>query len=196
MNCSTTRIYRDLTNSSTKLIGGGAQVFWLQILLQTLKPIISHHESASVSHNAKSEAIFTHSALVHQCVRSSRVHIFCRKLFFTFFFLPLYRVIKKVKARCIKQKSERLWTGLCWAYRGGIYLIPLIVGQRKADISRSLSVSGILLERGDVVVVVLGGDSGWGGMDLGGWGGLSEVSHVPSDPPLPLSLPKHSLFGT
>lgn len=115
-----------------------------------------------------------------------------------FFFLPLYRVIKKVKARCIKQKSERLWTGLCWAYRGGIYLIPLIVGQRKADISRSLSVSGILLERGDVVVVVLGGDSGGcvGGMDLGGWGGLSEVSHVPSDPPLPLSLPKHSLFGT
>lgn len=45
-------------------------------------------------------------------------------------------------------------------------MIPLIVGQRKADISRSLSVSGILLERGDVVVVVLGGDSG----GVGGYG--------------------------
>lgn len=33
-------------------------------------------------------------------------------------------------------------------------MIPLIVGQKKADISRLLSVSGILLERGDVVAVV------------------------------------------
>lgn len=53
---------------------------------------------------------------------------------------------------------------------GGIFLIPLIVVQRKADISRSLSVSGILLERGGC-----GGGGGGGGGIAGVCGGGMEL---------------------
>lgn len=54
---------------------------------------------------------------------------------------------------------------------GGIFLIPLIVGQRKADISRSLSVSGILLERGGCG----GGGGGSGGLGIAGGAGGMEL---------------------
>lgn len=74
----------------------------MQILLKC--SIISHHKkSASISYNAKSQAIL--SLELHRCVESPEYTFLYRKHFSLFFFLPLYRVIKKVKARCIKQKS-------------------------------------------------------------------------------------------
>lgn len=47
------------------------------------------------------------------------------------------------------------------------------MGQRKADISRSLSVSGILLERGGC-----GGGGGSGGLGIAGGGGGYGVGWV------------------
>lgn len=94
------------TNSSLRK--NNAHFIPLQILLQMLGSIISHHKkSASISYNAKSSGNFRSSTLIHQCVESSEYTFLCIKLFSLPPPLPLYRVIKKtVKARCIKQKSK------------------------------------------------------------------------------------------
>lgn len=56
-------------------------LFPSQILLQTLKSIISHHKkSASVWYNAKSQAIYIFGSYSPMC-QIFRVHILCRKLF-------------------------------------------------------------------------------------------------------------------
>ncbi len=62
-----------------------AHLFWLQILLQTLESIISHHRSPLNIIQCQIEGNFTSSALIHQCVKSSEYTFFCRKLFFAFF---------------------------------------------------------------------------------------------------------------
>lgn len=103
-----------------------------------------------------------------------RVHItFFVENFSSLFFLSLYRILKKVKARCIKQKSERPSTGL----RGGVEVgweegsDSTDCGVRgKAGGSRSLSVSGILRWKEEDVVAE------------GGVGGLSEVSSATPRP--------------
>lgn len=184
MTCSTTKINKDLTNSSPKLLWGVGTFFSLQTLLETLKLIVCHHEkSSSVSHNAKSEAIFyTFRSYSPMCQILKSIHLFCRKLFFTFF--PLYRVIKKVKARCIKQKSKRLCTGLCWGNQCG-NLVSADCGSEESWhllLALCLSVSGILLEIGGC------GGGGGGVWSRVGEGGLSEVAHTPSDTPAPLDL--------
>lgn len=121
---------------------------------------------------------FTSSALIHQCVESSEyTFFFCRKLF-SLFFLPLYRVIKKVKARCVKQKSE----GHGPASAG--VLIPLILDQKKvqpAAPTRSLSQASYTGGRGRG-----GGGGGGGGGWVGGFWGCQRCLLpllLPSDPP-------------
>lgn len=108
--------------------------------------------------------------------RISRVHILCRKHFSLFFFLPLYRVIKKVKARCIKQKSA----GQGAAAEG----VPI----HWFWISQWLLLALCLRH-----LTLVGGEEEEVTADIGGMG-LSEVSAA-TPPPLQspdLSLPKHS----
>jgi len=103
-----------------------------------------------------------------------------------FFFFFLYtEYLKKVKVRCIKQKSERPGTSLCRCSD------PTDSGSEvgAAD-SHSLSVSGILHWRGRG----RGRSSGGG---LGGVGGLRGIHYLSSSPPIPLfESPKTLLFGT
>lgn len=126
------------------------------------------------------------------------VHIFIYvenfSRFFFFFFLPLYRVIKKVKARCVKQKSDS---------RGGPASVSDSAdsgseGRKEgaASSSRSLSVSGILLWREGKrrKRAVDGGRGGVWGVVVVVVVVVSEVSTT-SPPPLrspSLSLPKRS----
>jgi len=113
------------------------------------------------------------------------VHIFFYvENFSRFFFLPLYRVIKKVKARCVKQKSDS---------RGpASVLIQLILDQKKvqpAAPTRSLSQASYSGGRGR-------GGSGWWMAGLGG-GGVRGVHYLSSPPPIPLfKSAKTLLFGT
>lgn len=143
-----------------------------------LESIISHHKkSASISYNAKSKAILHLQLLFSKCVKSSK-YTFFFSVENSHFFLPLYRVIKKVKARCIKQKSE----GYGPASAGA-----LILDQKKVQPagSRSLSVSGILHWRE--------------GKRRKRWwrvgGALSKVSTtIPPPPPIPLHESAKTLF--
>lgn len=80
---------------------------------------------------------FTSSALIHQCVKySENIFFFCRKLFLAFFSSFIQSNLKKVKARCIKQKSKG--NGPASARGGGVGASSDSTG------SHSLSVSGIL----------------------------------------------------
>lgn len=122
------------TNPSPRFIRKNkAHLFWLQILLQTLKSITAHHKkSASVSYNAKSQAI------LHLQLAFTYVYTFSVENFLTFF-LPFYRVIKKVKARCIKQKSEG-----CGRASAEV-LVPLVLEQKQLPLAlclRHLTLTG------------------------------------------------------
>lgn len=84
-----------------------AHLFRLQRLLQTLESIISPQEVRFNIIQCQIRGNFISSALI-QCVKSSEyTFFFCRKLFFAFCFSSFIQSNKKkVKARCIKQKSE------------------------------------------------------------------------------------------
>lgn len=116
-----------------------AHLFRLQILLQTLESIISHHnKSASISYNGKSEAILHLQLSFTNVSNLQSTHFSVENFSLFFFFSSFIQSNKKVKARCIKQKSEG--HGLASA---GVR-IPLILDQQKASSSHVLSVSGIL----------------------------------------------------
>lgn len=151
----------------------------MQILLQTLESIISHHKkSASVSYNAKSEAIL-HLQLLFINVSNLQSTHFSVENFFLAFFLSLYRAIKKVKARCIKQKSE----GHGPASAGVSDSTCSGSEECAASSSHSLSVSGILHwregRRRNWCRRV-----GWGGGALGGFQMCPLQLLLPSDPAL------------
>lgn len=86
--------YEDSTNSSPNWFRKNkVHLFWLQILLQTLESIISHHKkSASISYNAKSKAIL-HLQLIFTNVsnlQSTHFSVENSQVFFFFFFFFLY----------------------------------------------------------------------------------------------------------
>lgn len=74
----TTSIIEDSTNSSPDgFRKNKAHLFRLQILLQTLESIISHHKkSASISYNAKSEAVLHLQLLFTNVLNLQSTHLF------------------------------------------------------------------------------------------------------------------------
>lgn len=152
-------------------------LFWLQILLKMLNNIPPQEVcfyiiQCQITGNFISRA--------PSMCWISRSHILCRKHFSLFFPLPLYRVIKKVKARCIKQKSA----GQGAAAEG--VPIPLILDQPVAPAS-SLSQASYT------------GGRGRGGSDCWYWGNgaVRGVCCPSSSPPIArFESAKTLFFGT
>lgn len=170
----------DSTNSSPNWFRkNNAHLFRLQILLQTLPSIISHHKkSTSISYNAKSEAIlrlllFTNvSNLTHFSVEN----------FSCFFFLPLYRVVKKGYGKMHQTEIQRLWSSLCRGFGFHWFWIR----RKPAAPTRSLSQASYT------------GGRGRGGSGGGGCVGVVRGVHFHSSSPPTLlyESAKTLLFGT
>lgn len=171
IQASSVRFRKEKKNKNKEIL------FWLQILLKMLNNIPPQEVcfyiiQCQITGNFISRA--------PSMCRISRSHILCRKHFSLFFFLPLYRVIKKVKARCIKQKSA----GQGAAAEG--VPIPLILDQPVAPAS-SLSQASYT------------GGRGRGGSDCWYWGNgaVRGVCCPSSSPPIArFESAKTLFFGT